>query len=44
MVNGHFKFYKQVTDDRAFAAMLLDWLFERYLSRVTATAPVHPPP
>ena len=33
VVDGHFKFYKQVTDDPEFAKMLLDWLFERYLSR-----------
>jgi hypothetical protein len=28
-----FKFYKQVTDDPEFAKTVLDWLFERYLSR-----------
>ena len=38
MVDGHFKFYKQVTDNPDFAAVLLDWLFERYLKR--AQAPV----
>lgn len=31
MVNTHFKFYKQVTDNPAFAKVLLDWLFDRYL-------------
>jgi hypothetical protein len=31
MVDGHFKFYKRVTDDPEFAKTLLDWLFERYL-------------
>ena len=33
MVDGHFKFYKQVNDDPEFAKTLLDWLFERYLDR-----------
>ncbi len=33
MIDGHFKFYKQVTDDPEFAKTLLDWLFERYLCR-----------
>ena len=31
MVNTHFKFYKQVTDNPDFAKVLLDWLFDRYL-------------
>lgn len=31
MVDGHFKFYKRVTDDPAFSRAFLDWLFERYL-------------
>ena len=31
MIDGHFKFYKQVNDDPAFAKAFLDWLFERYL-------------
>jgi type I restriction enzyme R subunit len=30
MVDGHFKFYKQVTDDTAFARTFLDILFDRY--------------
>jgi type I restriction enzyme, R subunit len=33
MVEGHFKFYKQVNDDEAFAKTFLDWLFERYVAR-----------
>ncbi len=33
MIDGHFKFYKQVNDDPEFAKTLLDWLFERYLFR-----------
>ncbi len=33
MVDGHFKFYKQVNDDPAFAKTFLDWLFQRYLER-----------
>src|SRR3989440_2947201 len=33
MIEGHFKFYKQVTDNPEFAKVFLDWLFERYLSR-----------
>ncbi len=33
MIEGHFKFYKQVNDDPEFARYFLDWLFERYVSR-----------
>lgn len=33
MIDGHFKFYKQVNDDPEFAKTLLDWLFEGYLFR-----------
>jgi hypothetical protein len=33
MIEGHFKFYKQVTDDETFARFFLDWLFERYYAR-----------
>ena len=33
MIDGHFKFYKQVNDDPEFAKTFLDWLFERYLVR-----------
>lgn len=33
MVDGHFKFYKQVNDDPEFAKIFLDWLFQRYLER-----------
>ena len=33
MIDGHFKFYKQVNDDPEFAKNFLDWLFERYLGR-----------
>jgi type I restriction enzyme, R subunit len=33
MIDGHFKFYKQVNDDPQFAKTFLDWLFERYLSK-----------
>ena len=35
MIDGHFKFYKQVNDDPQFGKFLLDWLFERYLRGVT---------
>ncbi len=34
MVDGHFKFYKQVNDDPEFAKVFLDWMFQRYLERV----------
>ena len=33
MIDGHFKFYKQVNDDPEFAKTFLDWLFERYVNR-----------
>ncbi|HEU5378680.1 MAG TPA: type I restriction endonuclease [Ktedonobacteraceae bacterium] len=33
MVDGHFKFYKQVNDDPEFAKMFLDWMFHRYLDK-----------
>ena len=33
MIDGHFKFYKQVNDDPEFAKTFLDWLFEHYLFR-----------
>jgi type I restriction enzyme, R subunit len=33
MIEGHFKFYKQVNDDPEFARFFLDWLFDRYLNR-----------
>ena len=33
MIDGHFKFYKQVNDDPEFAKTFLDWLFERYVGR-----------
>jgi len=35
MIDGYFKFYKQVNDDPEFGKVLLDWLFERYLRGVT---------
>ena len=31
MIDGHFKFYKQVNDDPQFSKFLLDLLFDRYL-------------
>ena len=34
MIDGHFKFYKQVNDDPDFSKYLLDRLFERYLQGV----------
>ena len=37
MIEGHFKFYKQVNDDKQFAKMFLDWLFERYLNKTGAS-------
>jgi type I restriction enzyme R subunit len=36
MIDGHFKFYKQVNDDPEFAKTFLDWLFKRYLERSKA--------
>lgn len=33
MVDTHFKFYKHVNDDEAFAERFLTWLFERYQRR-----------
>ncbi len=33
MVDTNFKFYKQVTDDHAFADVFLSLLFDRYLAR-----------
>ena len=33
MIDAHFKFYKQVNDDEAFARTFLDWLFERYYQK-----------
>jgi len=37
MIEGHFKFYKQVNDDKQFAKMFLDWLFERYLATAASS-------
>jgi len=37
LIDGHFKFYKQVTDDNEFSKMFLDWLFERFLNRSQTT-------
>jgi type I restriction enzyme, R subunit len=34
MIDGHFKFYKQVNDDEQFARVFLDWLFERFMGQV----------
>ncbi len=34
MVETNFKFYKRVTDDREFGKFFLNWLFERFRSRV----------
>jgi hypothetical protein len=31
MLEGHFKFYKQVNDDPKFASFFMDWLFKRYI-------------
>jgi hypothetical protein len=33
MIEGHFKFYKQVNDDQQFSKFLFDWLFDRFLGR-----------
>jgi type I restriction enzyme R subunit len=41
MIDGHFKFYKQATDNEDFARILLDWLFERYLQRAKAPVATH---
>jgi type I restriction enzyme R subunit len=35
MIDTNFKFYKQVTDNPEFAELLFDWMFERYLKRMT---------
>ncbi len=34
MVETNFKFYKRVTDDREFGKFFLNWLCERFRSRV----------
>ena len=34
LVDGHFKFYKQVNDDPEFAKTFLDWLFGRYREKI----------
>ncbi len=34
MIDGHFKFFKQVNDDPNFSKYLLDLLFERYLHSI----------
>lgn len=36
MIDGHFKFYKQVNDNPDFARMFLDLLFERYYAKQQA--------
>jgi hypothetical protein len=33
MVDTNYKLYKLVNDDKDFARVLFDWLFERYLKR-----------
>ncbi|HEU5439301.1 MAG TPA: type I restriction endonuclease [Ktedonobacterales bacterium] len=43
MIDGHFKFYKQVNDSRPFAKAFFDWLFERYVQRAKAPAAVQAP-
>lgn len=30
MIDSHFKFYKQVNDNKEFSKMFIDWLFDRY--------------
>ncbi len=42
MIERHFKFYKQVTDDEAFAKIFLDWLFERYYAKKSRQLPNEP--
>ena len=34
IVETNFKFYKRITDDREFAKFFLDWLFDRFRSKV----------
>jgi type I restriction enzyme R subunit len=34
MVESNFKFYKRITDDRAFSKFVLDWLFDRFRASV----------
>lgn len=36
LIDTNFKFYKQITDDPEFGKFLLDWLFERYNTRMSA--------
>ena len=35
MVETNFKFYKRVADDPEFAKFFLDWLFDRFRSKIT---------
>jgi type I restriction enzyme R subunit len=47
LIDGHFKFYKQVNDDEAFAKVFLDLLFQRYLAgarQLQAPSASTPPP
>lgn len=37
MLEGHFKFYKQVNDDPKFASFFMDWLFKRYIQSTKAS-------
>jgi len=37
MVETNFKFYKRITDDREFAKFFLDWLFDRFRSKVSGS-------
>lgn len=34
LIDANFKFYKQVADNRDFAGMFFDWLFDRYVGAV----------
>jgi hypothetical protein len=38
MIDSNFKFYKQITDDQAFAKALFDWLFQWCRRRRTRPA------
>lgn len=35
MIDSNFKMYKQINDNKEFANMLLDWLFNRYMRSIT---------
>ena len=38
MVETNFKFYKRITDDPEFAKFFLDWLFDRFRSKMIGSS------